>query len=185
MSKNVKSIFCIFFIFSANLVAGSTCDIIDYHYELASGSLEEFLVDSKNLNSIHVKLKSSPCKFGEFAGFTGLGRDTADAITAAVCLPKSVVIEDSHSLVCKYAGLSKSLETAKSGEWIKANDSIEVFNNCDLSKGENFAHCSGLIPPDTLMRDNKRQPLRCHYDSEAQLQTIPERVQRRGGSAGA
>jgi len=36
--------------------------------------------------------------------------------------------------------------------------------------------CNGLIPPDTLMRDNKRQPLRCQYESEAQLQTIPERV---------
>src|SRR5690606_29137180 len=45
--------------------------------------------------------------------------------------------------------------------------------------------CSGLIPPDTLMRDNTRQPLRCHYDSETQLQTIPERIQRRGSSAGA
>jgi Transposase C of IS166 homeodomain len=26
--------------------------------------------------------------------------------------------------------------------------------------------CSGLIAPDTLMRDNKRQPLRCQYESE-------------------
>ncbi len=32
--------------------------------------------------------------------------------------------------------------------------------------------CSGLIAPDTLMRDNNRQPLRCHYESETKLQTI-------------
>ena len=53
------------------------------------------------------------------------------------------------------------------------------------SKYNSSLACSGLIPPDTLMRDNKRQPLRCHYDSKTQLQTVPERVQRRGGSARA
>lgn len=36
--------------------------------------------------------------------------------------------------------------------------------------------CSGLMEPDTLMRDNNRQPLRCQYESKAELQTIPERV---------
>lgn len=38
-------------------------------------------------------------------------------------------------------------------------------------------YCSGLITPNTLIRDNKRQPLRCRYDSETQLKTIPERAQ--------
>ncbi len=36
--------------------------------------------------------------------------------------------------------------------------------------------CSGLIAPDTLMRDNISQQLRCHYESEAYLQAVPERV---------
>ena len=33
--------------------------------------------------------------------------------------------------------------------------------------------CSGQVKPDTLMRDNTRQPLRCHYESEAQSQRRP------------
>ena len=36
--------------------------------------------------------------------------------------------------------------------------------------------CSGPMEPDTLMRDNNRQPLRCEYESKTQLQTVPERV---------
>jgi len=36
--------------------------------------------------------------------------------------------------------------------------------------------CSGLMTPDTLIRDNSRQQLRCHDESETYVQTVPQRV---------
>ena len=36
--------------------------------------------------------------------------------------------------------------------------------------------CTGLIEPDTLMRDNNRQTLRCHYGAETNIQAIHQRV---------
>lgn len=33
-------------------------------------------------------------------------------------------------------------------------------------------HCSGLIAPDTLIRDNYYQILRCHNESETNIQTV-------------
>ena len=35
-----------------------------------------------------------------------------------------------------------------------------------------FIKCSGLIAPDTLIRDNNYQRLRCHNESETNVQTI-------------
>ena len=39
-----------------------------------------------------------------------------------------------------------------------------------------IAECSGLIEPDTLMRDNYRQPLGCHYERKTHTQAIHNRV---------
>ncbi len=47
----------------------------------------------------------------------------------------------------------------------------------------NRAACSGLMEPDTLMRDNNSQSERCHNERKTNLQAIPERIQRRGRGA--
>ena len=35
-----------------------------------------------------------------------------------------------------------------------------------------YNECSGLIAPDTLIRDNYYQLLRCHNESETNIQTV-------------
>ncbi len=47
----------------------------------------------------------------------------------------------------------------------------------------NVPNCSGLMEPDTLMRDNNSQSERCHNERKTNLQAIPERIQRRGRGA--
>ncbi|NHN39891.1 Rieske 2Fe-2S domain-containing protein [Pseudomaricurvus alcaniphilus] len=36
--------------------------------------------------------------------------------------------------------------------------------------------CSGLMAPDTLIRDNTSQRLRCHHEAKTHVQTVPQRV---------
>jgi hypothetical protein len=60
------------------------------------------------------------------------------------------------SYVEKYSQLKINNETKEAAiENRKYQDQIAALE----------AECSGLIPLDTLMRDNKRQPLRCQYES--------------------
>ena len=40
----------------------------------------------------------------------------------------------------------------------------------------NLDICSGPIEPDTLMRDNNCQSIRCHDESKTNLQAVPKRV---------
>ena len=46
----------------------------------------------------------------------------------------------------------------------------------NMTQLETDAICTGLIEPDTLMRDNNRQTLRCHYGAETNIQAIHQRV---------
>ena|GEM_PF-6251608 len=44
--------------------------------------------------------------------------------------------------------------------------------NLTIMAGRAFEDCSGLIAPDTLIRDNYYQLLRCHNESETNIQTV-------------
>ena len=67
-------------------------------------------------------------------------------------------------------------------------DSKDTTNKCPRKISANlsfygfclYVHsikdCTGLIEPDTLMRDNNRQTLRCHYGAETNIQAIHQRV---------
>jgi len=44
------------------------------------------------------------------------------------------------------------------------NDLLEIMD--DRHGSSSTVVCSGLMEPDTLMRDNKRQSERCHHESK-------------------
>ncbi len=44
--------------------------------------------------------------------------------------------------------------------------------NIEVIAADVMVICTGLLEPDTLMRDNNRQTLRCHYESETHIQAI-------------
>jgi len=63
--------------------------------------------------------------------------------------------------------LSQNGLIARQNKWILLAPGRESYANHNLSGG-----CSGLIAPDTLIRDNIYQRLRCHNESETNIQTI-------------
>ena len=73
---------------------------------------------------------------------------------------------------CKLANVSRASYYRPERDWRKRDAAVIDAINNELKRSP----CSGLMEPDTLMRDNNRQPLRCQYESKAELQTIPERV---------
>ena len=68
---------------------------------------------------------------------------------------------------------------ADMANFIDTNINQTVFldiNFLDQLGTDNFISiciCSGLIAPDILIRDNICQLLRCHYESKANVQTVP------------
>ena len=59
------------------------------------------------------------------------------------------------------------------GKWVDGQYAKSITNVLTI---EHRKQCTGLIEPDTLMRDNNRQTLRCHYGAETNIQAIHQRV---------
>lgn len=53
--------------------------------------------------------------------------------------------------------------------WPMYGDQEEVAFTYSSSRGKQHVLCSGLIAPDTLIRDNLNPILRCHYESETTI----------------
>jgi 5'(3')-deoxyribonucleotidase len=64
--------------------------------------------------------------------------------------------------------VAEVVEFSSAGYFIKIQNPNLPMTRVVLDKP-----CSGLIEPDTLIRDNCRQLLRCHYEYKANQQAIP------------
>ncbi len=86
------------------------------------------------------------------------------------CAPCKEIIDayPVNEMMTMLSGSVTLLNTAdKTGDTFVAGDTFFI------AKG---TPCSGLIEPDTLIRDNYRQLLGCHYERETNQQAISGRV---------